>query len=137
MPFFPLWSMDFKKFLYMRQMLSMIYKCDMIFIQMNTFNRSHCSRDMTKSVTFILSTYNCGNTIKTFKNLKTPSCVAHQSCPRLVNNWKGHWKKCFFLLACVGEVYDAPLEITKILEFRYQFWALHFKTTFPRMYIKL
>ena len=49
-----------------------------------------------RSVIFLFSTYIYGKTTTKFANLKTLSCSAHHSGPRLVNNWKRNWKKFFF-----------------------------------------
>ena len=40
-------------------------------------------------VIFLFSTYNYGKTRTKFENLNTPSCSAHPSGPRFVNNWNG------------------------------------------------
>ena len=54
-----------------------------------------------KSVVFLVSIYNYGETSTDFENLKTASRSAHHSGPSFVNIWKGYSKKCFFLLPCV------------------------------------
>ena len=42
-----------------------------------------------KSVVFLISTYNYGKARTKFTNIRTPSCSAHYSSHRIVNDWKG------------------------------------------------
>ena len=84
--FFPMYAFGLKKCLHRSKVLFMIYICGIIIMQMKVCKKSNCCGNMAKNVNFLISTSSYGKGRKKFENPETPSCSAHQSSLRFVNN---------------------------------------------------
>ena len=82
--------MDLKKFLHWSKVLFMIYKCDMIVMQIKVSKGVYEVAIWRKSVVFLILTCNYGKTRAKIENLKTSSFSAHHSSPSSVHNWIGY-----------------------------------------------